>query len=347
MHSVSAPARTGRLWIAICLLMHIAGAAQGREVVDMAGRKAVIPDTVKRVYASAPPLTVLLQAVAPDAMVGLSLAPEEEGKRFLPPRLAGLPVLGGVFGMGPSMNPETLLSLKPDLALAWNSPFTDPAMVEGAFAKIGLPVVFISLDTLADWPKALRFLGKLLGQEGRAKRQAEYIERSLDKVGKAVAAIPEAERLRVYYAESPTGLATDCNLSFHAEAIELAGGYNVYRCQPQSHMGMEAVSLEQVIAFDPQVILAQDPKFACGVFADPRWQGIRAVREGRVYAVPRWPHNWIDRPPSLMRALGIQWLANLLYPQRLPLDLHAETRQFYRLFLGVELDAAALAALLP
>lgn len=337
--------RTSAL-LCLCLSLFTATLAEGREIVDMAGRKVAIPEHISRVYASAPPLTVLLQAVAPDTMIGLSLNLEDESKPYMPPRLAALPVLGGVYGMGQAMNPEVLLSLKPDIALAWKSPFIDQAMVESNFAKIGLPVVFVSLDTLSDWPGALIFLGKLLGHEDKARQQADYISNSLNKVGEAVAAIPEQEKLRVYYAESPNGLATDCHNSFHTEAIELAGGYNVYRCQPQSHMGMEAISLEQVIAFDPQVILAQDPKFAKAVLSDPRWHNIRAVRDGRIYAIPRRPHNWTDRPPSLMRALGIQWLANLFYPERLPFDLRKETRLFYQLFLGVDLSDADLDRLL-
>lgn len=330
----------------LCLLLSTVSFAHAREIVDMAERKVIIPEQINRIYASAPPLTVLLQAIAPETMIGLSLQPDEDSKSFLPPRLAALPVLGGVFGMGAAMNPEEILELKPDIAIAWKSPFIDQAMVENAFAKIGLPVVFVSLDTLADWPQALLFIGKLLGHEDIAQQQADYINRSLAKVGKAVAAIPEQQRVRVYYAEAPNGLATDCHRSFHTEVIELAGGYNVYRCQPQNHMGMDAISLEQVIAFDPQVILAQDPKFGREVVNDPRWKNIRAVREGRVYTIPHWPHNWMDRPPSLMRALGMQWLAHLLYPDLLPLDLRRETGVFYRLFLGVDLNDAELDRLL-
>jgi iron complex transport system substrate-binding protein len=41
-----------------------------------------------------------------------------------------------------------------------------------------------------------------------------------------------------------------------------------------------------------------------------------------------------------MRLLGLQWLGNLLHPDRLPLDMVAETHRFYRLFLGVELSEA-------
>jgi iron complex transport system substrate-binding protein len=319
----------------LALAFVLAPPALAREITDMAGRKVVVPEHIERVFGSAPPLNVLLHAVAPQTMVGLSFPLTEEAKPFFEPRLQALPVVGGIFGMGKQMNPETVLNLKPDIALAWKSPFIDQAKIEGAFAKMGLPVVFIKLDTLSDWPAALGFVGRLLGREEAARAEAEYIERALAKVGKVVEAVPEPKRPRVYYAEGPDGLATDCHRSFHTEAIELAGGYNVYRCTPKDHMGMERVSLEQVLAFAPDIIVAQDPAFADAVTNDPRWRNVKAVKEGRVFGVPRWPHNWLDRPPSAMRALGIQWLANLLYPQAYPLDLKAETRTFYRLFFGV------------
>jgi len=319
---------------------------QAREITDMAGRKVSMPDKVERVFGSAPPLNVLLHAVAPETMIGLSFPVTDEAKPFFPPRLQGLPVVGGIFGMGQQMNAETVLGMKPDIALAWKSPFIDQGKIESAFAKIGVPLVFIQLDTLSDWPAALRFTGQLLGHQKSAEAQARYIEQTLNKVAKVVAAVPEAKRPRVYYAEGPDGLATDCHRSFHTEAIELAGGYNVYRCEPKDHMGMERVSLEQVLAFAPDVIVTQEKAWAAGVRNDPRWQVIPAVKAGRIHVVPRWPHNWVDRPPSMMRVLGVQWLANLFYPKAYPLDLRRETREFYQLFLGVNLTDAQLDSLL-
>lgn len=76
--------------------------------------------------------------------------------------------------------------------------------------------------------------------------------------------------------------------------------------------------------------------------SDPRWQGVKAVKDGRIYLVPRWPHNWIDRPPSVMRVMGVRWLTNLFYPKAYPLDLRRETREFYKLFLGVSPSDADL-----
>ncbi|MDR2364368.1 MAG: ABC transporter substrate-binding protein [Zoogloeaceae bacterium] len=325
------------LLLVLCLVL--TSTAEAGDVTDMAGRRVTIPDDARRVFGSAPPLNVLLHAIDPEAMIGLSFGIPPEAARFFPPRLAKLPVMGGVFGMGPQMNAEAVLAQKPDFALAWQSPFVPVQRIDEAFRKMGLPAVFVKLDTLSDWPAALRFTGALLGKTERGEALAKYVEQSLARLEK-LKAIPEEKRARVYYAEGPDGLATDCHTSFHAEAFELAGGYNVYRCQASSHMGMDKVSVEQVVAFAPDVIVTFNRNLPALIAKDARWQKVKAVKEGRIHLAPQWPHNWIDRPPSYTRALGALWLANLFYPGEFPLDLKAETRDFYRLFYNLELSEA-------
>ena len=344
--SVFPHARTWRRLMLAMLLAIATASAGAREIVDMVGRKVVVPDRITRALSAAPPIAVLQYALARDTMVGLNLGFQPADLPYIDPRVAALPVIGSAFSAGRMINPETAMSLKPDIILAWQNPTVDRARIEENFAKTGIPVVFIKLDDLRDWPAGLEFVGTLLGREARAKLLADDLRASLAKVDQALGAMPEAERVRVYYAESPDGLATDCHHSFHTEAIELARGYNVYRCEQREHTGMERVSLEQVIAFDPQVILVQDPAFLPVVRNDARWKNLSAVRNGRIVAIPRSPFNWIDRPPSLMRALGMQWLANQLYPARYPLHLRMEVRRFYKLYLDLDLSDADLARLL-
>ena len=187
----------------------------------------------------------------------------------------------------------------------------------------------------------------MLGQEERAASLADYGEQALRNVAAALKDLPEEQKLTVYYAESPDGLATDCDGSFHAEAIKLAGGANVYHCKQHAGSGQDRVGLDQVILFHPARIVAQDATFVKGVGQDIPWQDIPAVRDGKVVAIPHTPFNWVDRPPSYVRFLGVQWLANWLYPDRFPLDLKAETRKFYHLAYGVDLTDQDFEAIIP
>ena len=82
------------------------------------------------------------------------------------------------------------------------------------------------------------------------------------------------------------------------------------------------------------------------VRGDPLWAGIEAVREGRVYLSPTAPFGWIDRPPSLNRMIGLEWMAGLLYPDLWDGDLREEARAFYRLYYHVDLSEEELDRLL-
>jgi iron complex transport system substrate-binding protein len=332
--------------LALLLIYSAAPPAAGREIIDMAGRHVTIPDKIAKVYGSSPPVTLLLYALAPEYMVGLNTPYVTTEPKLLRKEIAALPALGSQSGMGRQFNPEEVLSRRPDLVIAWLDRFVDTAKAEASFTKIGLPVVFIQLDTLAEYPAAFRFLGALFDRKDKAEELARYIETAQARVAKAVGDILPAQRLRVYYAEGPDGLATECDKSFHAEPIALAGGDNVRRCEQSTHIGMEKISLEQLIALRPELILAQDRAFAKSVLENANWRNVPAVAQRRVVYVPHAPFNWLDRPPSYMRALGVQWLANLFYPSRYPLDLNAETKTFYKLFLGVEIDNADLARIM-
>lgn len=322
--------------------------ALARTVEDMLGRKVEIPDHIERVFGAAPPTTVLLYTLAPDTLIGLNMPFGAGSEGLVPPRVLKLPVLGSTMGHGRETNMEELLKLKPDLAVAWSGTMlgADNTRIAAQYAKIGVPVVFVRLDTLDDWPAAYELIGKLLGREARAAELAAYVRDARARVAQALAGLSEADKPVVYYAEGPGGLATECDNSFHIEAVVLAGGRNAYACRQSNVVGLEAVSLEQILAWQPRYIVSQVPGLAHKLHADPRWQDVPAVREGRILSVPVAPINWLDRPPSVTRALGMQWLAHAFHPGRYPLDLKAETRAFYKLFLGVDLDDAALARIL-
>ncbi|MGV8075603.1 MAG: ABC transporter substrate-binding protein [Syntrophobacteraceae bacterium] len=315
------------------------GQVECREIVDMTGRTVTVPDHIAKVYAASPPAVYMVYAIAPELLVGLNYPFKASERKYLHPSIESLPIIGGWFGQGRTPNLETLLEVKPDVMVAWlwKNTATNEKIEETA-GRLGMPLVYVKLDSLGEYPEAISFIGKLLDREKRAQELSEYAVRTLAAVEPGVAAIPEDKKVSVYYAEAPDGLSTECDKSFHTELINLAGGKNVYQCDPKNDFGMERISIEQVMAYDPEVILAQEKEFAGQVYTDPKWQSIRAVKNRRVHLIPKEPFNWFDRPPSFMRLIGIKWLTNILYPDRFPFDSVLEIREFYSLFLGVQLD---------
>jgi iron complex transport system substrate-binding protein len=95
------------------------------------------------------------------------------------------------------------------------------------------------------------------------------------------------------------------------------------------------VSIEQVLLWNPDVIVTIDQDFAAGVRSDPAWASLKAVREGRIHLSPKMPFGWVDFPPSLNRLIGLWWLGKILYPDLFKEDLHKLTRDFYTKFYHV------------
>ncbi len=313
--------------------------AMAREIIDMSGRKVTIPDVISKAVAVSPPGTYLLYAIDPEILAGLNFPLWESEKKYTVRKNRQLPIIGGIAGQGRTMNREVLLQVKPDFLLqwAWQDDATNRKFLD-SMASMPFPVVCVRLESIEDYPDALRFIGDITNRKERGEELRQYALDTLNEAKAMAAKTPKDKKVRVYYAEGTDGLSTERAKSVHAELIPLAGGINVHQGEELDHYGMEKISMEQLLLYDPEVILVKEQTFFDTVFTDPRWKNLRAVREKRVYLIPYEPFNWFDRPPSFMRLLGIKWLLSLLHPELFTVDMVAETKSFYKLFLGVELN---------
>jgi iron complex transport system substrate-binding protein len=314
-----------------------------REIVDMTGRKVQVPDRITKVYSTSPPATYMVYALDPMLLSGLNTPLRSREQRYLSPGIYDLPVLGGYFGQGQVANIEMVMKARPDVIIMWTG--KDSAVnrkMEADMQNLGFPLVFMTIDRIEDYGKGLKFLGKLLDREERAKQLAEYGEKTIKEAAAATRALSGKKVVSVYYAEGPDGLYTECHKSQHAELINLAGARNVFRCPARNDYGMERIPLEKVLLYNPDVIFVQEREAYDRIRQDRQWRQIKAVKDGRVYIIPKTPFNWFDRPPSYMRYLGIKWVMSCLYPDLYHVDMVKETRAFYRLFLNLELNDAQL-----
>ncbi len=304
------------------------GMANANDVRDMSGRTVSLPDRIDRVHALTHSLSLAV-ALAPDLLVGMPppIRLTEAAKRLLPPGVGDLPALDS--------DPAKPKALGAQLVVGWDT----PSFRDGILPKLdqaGLTTVLVQVDRLDQYPASLRALGHILGRDDRGERLARHLEDMQARLSHAVAAVPTAERRRVYYAESADGLSSQCNSSGRGEVITLAGAANALICtNPPGFADTMPVSLDTIAQADPDVIITRQADAARMIRTDPAWAGLRAVRQGRVHAVPSLPFSWIDRPPSFMRALGAAWLAHTLYPKYYNVDMVAEARGFLSLFFGV------------
>jgi iron complex transport system substrate-binding protein len=323
----------------------LAPAAGARTVVDDAGRRVEVPARVARVIAAGPPASVFLYALAPQALVGWTRAPSPEERAFLPAPYAALPTLGRLTGRGNTANVETILAARPDVIVDCGviGP-TYVSLADRVQQQTGVPYLLYD-GSLSALPRTLERVGELLDARDQASRLARYAEAVLRDVDQRVARVPPERRPRVYYARGPRGLETATTGAITVESIERVGGKNVVGERPGAP-GTTTVSPEQVLGWDPEVIVTIDRAFFGQVATDPVWREVRAVRERRVYLVPQEPFPWIDFPPSVNRLIGLRWLGKVFYPAQFPEDLRQEVHRFYALFYHQAPDDRQLDALL-
>lgn len=306
------------------------------------------PGRVQRVFAAGAPAGVLLAVLAPSKLLGWPFQPSDAARAMLAPPLRDAPFLGRLAGRGSTIAVEKLLQLRPDLIL--DAGAADATYISAARAvheQTGVPCV-LTHGRMPEHPAQLRAVGRIVGEARRAEPLAVYADAVLALAGRVRQDTPVHRRPRVYFGRGSDGLETGLEGSINAEVIETCGGRNVAAAVGKGSLAR--VSLEQILAWDPEVIVTQDAAFARHALQDPVWKALPAVRQGRVHCAPVLPFGWLDGPPSVNRLIGVRWLLGLLHPQHGALQglepLPAAVQRFYRLFYGVELSAPAAERLL-
>jgi iron complex transport system substrate-binding protein len=317
-------------------------AAFAASVKDSTGRAIEIPEKITRVFPAGPPAAIMLYTLAPDLLLGWPRANRPEEIEFLLPEVGARPEIGRITGRGNTANLEVVIALKPDLILDIGSTSrTFVTLAERVREQTGIPYALLD-GRFSATAASYRVLGALTGHQKQAETLAAHVEETFSTILKRIQSVPAADRPRVYYARGPRGLETGLGGSINVETIELLAR-NV---AGEQLGGLANVSIEQVLLWNPDVIVTIDQTFAATVRSDPSWGSVAAVRQGRVHLSPKLPFGWVDFPPSVNRLIGLWWLAKILYPERFPEDLNALTRAFYKRFYHVEINDAQLARVL-
>lgn len=210
------------------------------EVRDDRGTTLQLAVPARRIISIAPHLTeIAFAAGAGSNLVAVSAFSD------YPPAARDLPRVGD----GARVDIERILTLKPDLILAWKSgnQAGDIARLE----RLGIPVWVSEASQLADVPRLLRAVAMLAGMAGSGERAATDFEQALSRLqGRAQLARQQAPR--VFYEIWHQPLLTVNGAHLISDAIALCGGFNVFAAAP---VLTPAVTLEAVLAARPQLVL--------------------------------------------------------------------------------------------
>nr|WP_319538717.1 ABC transporter substrate-binding protein [uncultured Methanospirillum sp.] len=317
-----------------CTVCVATASGSTKMITDMAGRQVTVPETINAAIGTAPPVTVMTYIIAPDKLVGFNS--NYNSSKYLPDKYKNLPNIGGTQGQS-KLNAESFFKYNPDVILNGQviSPFKDANSIDDIQNQLNpVPVIVVGdITNISNFAPGMTFLGQLYNNPEKAEEFNTFYENIYKKVSEKTASIPESERKKVYYAEGPEGLMTDPASSNHAQPLNVCNGINVADIEWTNMVGRTPVSIEQIMKWNPEVIIAADKQFYNKVFSDPNWAEIKAVKDKQVYLVPSDPFNWYDRSPGVNIVMGIPWTAKILYPDKFTdMDLKALTKEFYTQF---------------
>jgi len=307
-------------------------AAGAATFADDSGRSITVPEKVTRVFPAGPPAAIMLYTLAPDLLLGWPRANRPEECAYMLPDICTRPEVGRLTGRGNTANLESVVALRPDLIVdVGSTSATYVSLAERVQQQTGIPYAlldgrFLSLST------SYEKLGKLTGRINDGADFADYVNMTLGTITNRIAFVPAEKRPRVYYARGPRGLITGLGDSINVETIELMAR-NV---AGETRGGLANVSIEQVLLWNPDVIITIDQDFAANVYSEPAWSSISAVKNKRMHLSPKMPFGWVDFPPSSNRLIGLWWLGKVLYPDLFKEDMHKLTRDFYAKFYHVK-----------
>ena len=313
-------------------------AHEGRSYTDDLGRSVPLPHTIDTIAITGPLSQVYILPLAGDMLVGVCNEFSADAAKYLPESIFTKTEIGQLYGGKGEMDLESLLSVMPDLVIDIGEPKdTMAADLDTLWHQTGIPFVHVNA-TVQTAPEAYRELGALLGREEKAGELAAWLEATYARITAMMERVDaDGARKGVLYCLGDKGTNVIAEGSFHAETINLlCRNLAVVDEVVTNGLGNE-VDLEQLLLWDPDVVLFAPDSCYDSIAGEAQWQSLRAVAEGRYYRTPSGPYGWLSSPPAVQRYLGMLWLGELLYPEYTDYDLQTEVTEYYRLFYGCEL----------
>lgn len=252
-----------------------------RPVSDDAGRLHDTGAPRNRIISLVPGITETLVAIgAAERLIARTQYDEQ-------PELASLSVVSGA--LEPSV--EVLAGMSPDLVVMWPSG-GDGAAIGGRLDKVGIDWYGAAAQTVADFERHARNLGRLLNLPNRADSLIASVQSDLDEAAERWSGRTPASVFYVVQMEPPMTVGPGTFL----DSIFVAGGaVNVFG---DIEGNWPLVSLEEVVWRQPDYVVVpvtgygtprvpadyRDPSLD-RLASSPAWSVLSAVSEGRVVSV--------------------------------------------------------------
>jgi iron complex transport system substrate-binding protein len=235
-------------------------------------------------------------------------------------------------------NVESVRALDPDVVIQWS----DAQLIE-PLENAGLTVIGLkNTGKQEDVDAWVMMFAAMLGKPERATEIRARSDKELNEITSLAAGRGSKGPSILYFNRFTGGLKAAAADTYNDFYIKLVGGSNPATGQdPLTGSGMVGLDVEQVLRWDPDVILLGnfDQAMPQDIYSNPVWQTISAVRTRRVYKVPLGGYRW--DPPGQESPLMWHWLTAIAFPQERS-ALRGKVREYFQFLYGQEPSDDAL-----
>ncbi len=231
---------------------------------------------------------------------------------------------------GNDFNFEDLVALEPQVI------FDSKESLRDKCEEVGIPLVNCNFQTYETMQQSIELTAQVFG--GKVPEIAKKYNDELSSTVSAVKAktdkLSDSDRPRVMHGNSIYTFILDGTETIIDTWIQAAGGVNAVAESTKGNAQAQ-FSLEQIIAWDPEVIITGKAAEVDQILSDPNWSSISAVKNNKVYVNPKGVFGW-DRY-GVEELLQIQWVSALLHPDLFPdLDIRTKVKDFYATYLNYQ-----------
>ena len=210
-------------------------------------------------------------------------------------------------------NVESVRALDPDVVIQWSD-----AQLIDPLEKAGLNVIGLTnTGKQEDVDAWVAMFAAMLGKPERAVDIKARSDLELAAVKDLAAGRGTTGPSILYFNRFTGSLKVAAANSYNDFYIKLVGGTNpATGNDPLKGSGMVGLDVEQVLRWDPEIILLGnfDNAMPQDLYSDPVWQTVSAVKNRRVYKVPLGGYRW--DPPGQESPLMWHWLSDIAFPQQ-------------------------------
>ena len=267
-------------------------------ITDDEGTAVTIPAAPQKIVSLTPATTETLFALG----VGSRVVGKVEDIAKYPPEADSIPVVATFSGV----DVEKIVSIGADLVVSGGTGLSQGPAVE-QLRRANIPVVVSYPTTIDKAIAGFRLLGQAVGATDAGNKLADDTKAQLDALAASVANATSKPRL-YYEIDATNGIFTPPAASIYGEMFTLAGA------APISGDSNYSISLEDLVAADPEVILLGDAAYgvtAAAVAKRSGWGGMTAVKEGNIFPID---DILVTRPgPRLVD--GLRALIEAIHPE--------------------------------